>query len=384
MTTVTPLVMFPAGATLPRPTRPSGLLGTALMVARRSLLRGLRSPHVFFMGLTRGAIFLLIFRYVFGGAISSGIRYVDFLVPGFVAVGVLFSGMSSATAVAEDVGGGLFDRLRSLPVSRLGIVAGRVIADTASCRARHRRHHGRGLRRGLPDLRFHCRPARRGRSLPRGRLRVHLGLRDTRSRGRQSTRRPRYGSARLSVRLRVERVRSGGVHAWLDAGLRRASAAHAARERHPGLGGRRRRGGPRPQRRILRRFAPCCGAWRSPSSSPLSPPPDTNETDRTIVATESGTRPRASCRRGCEHRRRAALDVGQRSETARAGWRWSSSAGRSGGRTIGAVAPTFEIAPVSGVIGAEVHGLDLAAPLDDDAVAALAQRVQRAPGPLRP
>ncbi len=130
MTTVTPIAMFPAGVALPRPSRPSGLLGTALLVSRRSLLRGLRSPHVFIMGMTRGAIFLLIFRYVFGGAISSGIRYVDFLVPGFVAVGVLFSGMSSATAVAEDVGAGLFDRLRSLPVSRLGIVAGRVIADT--------------------------------------------------------------------------------------------------------------------------------------------------------------------------------------------------------------------------------------------------------------
>jgi ABC-2 type transport system permease protein len=130
MTTVTPIAMFPAGAALPRPIRSAGLLGTSLMVARRSLLRGLRSPHVFMMGMTRGAIFLLIFRYVFGGAISSGIRYVDFLVPGFVAVGVLFSGMTSATAVAEDVGAGLFDRLRSLPVSRLGIVAGRVIADT--------------------------------------------------------------------------------------------------------------------------------------------------------------------------------------------------------------------------------------------------------------
>jgi ABC transporter DrrB family efflux protein len=76
-------------------------------------------------------MFLLIFRYVFGGAISSGIRYVDFLVPGFVATGVLFSGMTSATGVAEDLTEGLFDRLRSLPVPRVAVVGGRVLADTA-------------------------------------------------------------------------------------------------------------------------------------------------------------------------------------------------------------------------------------------------------------
>jgi ABC-2 type transport system permease protein len=75
-------------------------------------------------------MFLLIFRFVFGGAISSGIRYVDFLVPGFLVTGVLFSGMSSATGVAEDATGGVFDRLRSLPVRRIAVLAGRVLSDT--------------------------------------------------------------------------------------------------------------------------------------------------------------------------------------------------------------------------------------------------------------
>ena len=76
-------------------------------------------------------MFVLIFRYVFGGAITSGIRYVDFLVPGFVATGAVFAGMASATGAAEDLTGGVFDRLRSLPVPRLGVVCGRVVADTA-------------------------------------------------------------------------------------------------------------------------------------------------------------------------------------------------------------------------------------------------------------
>ena len=77
-------------------------------------------------------MFLLIFRYVFGGAIDTGgMPYVDFLVPGFVVTSVLFSGMGAAAGVAEDVGKGLFDRLRSLPVPRASVLAGRALADTA-------------------------------------------------------------------------------------------------------------------------------------------------------------------------------------------------------------------------------------------------------------
>lgn len=116
---------------LPRPTRPAGFVSTTLGVARRTVLRNVRTPQVFVIGLLQGALFLLIFRFVFGGAITSGIRYVDFLVPGFVGTGVLFSGMGSATGVAQDLTEGLFDRLRSLPVPRLAVVAGRVVADTA-------------------------------------------------------------------------------------------------------------------------------------------------------------------------------------------------------------------------------------------------------------
>jgi ABC-2 type transport system permease protein len=115
---------------LPRPSHPAGALTTVTGVARRTILRAIRTPQVFVVGLIQGAMFLLIFRYVFGGAITSGIRYVDFLVPGFVATSVLFSAMASATGVAEDLTEGLFDRLRSLPVPRVGVVAGRVVADT--------------------------------------------------------------------------------------------------------------------------------------------------------------------------------------------------------------------------------------------------------------
>lgn len=127
-TTIAPAPSRAAG--LPRPQHGAGAIATTLGVARRTALRSVRTPQVFVIGLIQGAMFLLIFRYVFGGAIASGIRYVDFLVPGFVATGVLFSGMSSATGVAEDLTEGLFDRLRSLPVPRIAVVSGRVFADT--------------------------------------------------------------------------------------------------------------------------------------------------------------------------------------------------------------------------------------------------------------
>lgn len=84
------------------------------------------------LGTIQNALFLLCFRYVFGGAITlPGIAYVDFLLPGFIATSVLFSGIGAATVVAEDLEQGVVDRLRSLPIPRLSFLAGRALADTA-------------------------------------------------------------------------------------------------------------------------------------------------------------------------------------------------------------------------------------------------------------
>jgi ABC transporter DrrB family efflux protein len=102
-------------------------------VARRTIRKFVRTPQLMIVGTIQGAMFLLIFRYVFGGAINAGagVPYVDFLVPGFVMTSVLFVGMSTAAGVAEDLETGFVDRLRSLPMPRLSVVAGRVLADTA-------------------------------------------------------------------------------------------------------------------------------------------------------------------------------------------------------------------------------------------------------------
>lgn len=105
---------------------------STMQIAKRSLLRYLRTPQLIVLGTIQGAMFLLIFRYVFGGAIpiKGGIPYVDFLVPGFITTGVLFSGMAAASGAAEDLQQGFVDRLRSLPVPRFSFLSGRAVADT--------------------------------------------------------------------------------------------------------------------------------------------------------------------------------------------------------------------------------------------------------------
>src|ERR671935_726680 len=114
-----------APAVRPRASLPTSTLG----IARRGLLKYLRTPQLVVLGTIQGALFLLIFRYVFGGAIGAGgLRYVDFLVPGFVTTGILFSGMGAAAGIAEDLEQGFVDRLRSLPIPRSAVLAGRALA----------------------------------------------------------------------------------------------------------------------------------------------------------------------------------------------------------------------------------------------------------------
>lgn len=120
-------------ASIAPPVQPAAGLGvSALGIARRTLLKFLRTPQLVVLGTIQGAMFLLIFRYVFGGAIGSGgLNYVDFLVPGFITTGILFSGIGAATGVAEDLEQGFVDRLRSLPIPRSAVLVGRALADTA-------------------------------------------------------------------------------------------------------------------------------------------------------------------------------------------------------------------------------------------------------------
>ncbi len=110
----------------------AGLPSSSVAVARRTVRRFVRTPQLLVMSTVQGALFLLIFRYVFGGAISTGgVPYVDFLVPGFVTTTILFAGSGATAGVAEDAEHGFSDRLRSLPIPRSAAVLGRALADTA-------------------------------------------------------------------------------------------------------------------------------------------------------------------------------------------------------------------------------------------------------------
>lgn len=112
--------------------RTTGLLPSTAVLGGRALKRFLRTPQEVIAGTATTAMFALIFLYVFGGEIDiPGLSYTDFLVPGYVTTAVLFTGMGTAAAVAEDFEHGFVDRARSLPIPRIAFLAGRAIADTA-------------------------------------------------------------------------------------------------------------------------------------------------------------------------------------------------------------------------------------------------------------
>jgi ABC transporter DrrB family efflux protein len=112
--------------------RPSLAASTAV-IARRSWLKFLRTPQLFWTMTVQGVMFLLLFRYIFGGAIGAGkLGYVDFLIPGILVTALIWQGMGAAVGITEDSTQGLFDRLRSLPIPRSAVLAGRALADTAT------------------------------------------------------------------------------------------------------------------------------------------------------------------------------------------------------------------------------------------------------------
>ena len=101
-----------------------------LIIAERNLIRLPRRPELLLAFTVQPIMFLLLFRYVFGGAIQTGgIPYVEFLVPGIIVQNIAFGGFVTALGLNEDVHKGLIDRFRSLPMARPAVLAGRTVAD---------------------------------------------------------------------------------------------------------------------------------------------------------------------------------------------------------------------------------------------------------------
>ena len=106
-----------------------------LVIARRNLLRNVRLPQLLLFSTIQPVMFLLLFTYVFGGALAMslppGFEYVQYLLPGLLIQIATFGAGQTAMGLTEDLDKGVIDRFRSLPMARSAVLAGRTLADLA-------------------------------------------------------------------------------------------------------------------------------------------------------------------------------------------------------------------------------------------------------------
>jgi len=106
------------------------IVADALAVTQRNLIAYVRIPQALFFSTLQPIMFVLLFRYAFGGAIPiSGTAYVNYLLPGIFAQAVTFGSVNTAIGLADDASKGLIDRFRSLPMAPSAVLAGRTLAD---------------------------------------------------------------------------------------------------------------------------------------------------------------------------------------------------------------------------------------------------------------
>ncbi len=100
------------------------------VVAHRFIRQLLRTPQLIVFTIVQNLLFLLMFRYVFGGSIHiPGMNYVDYIIPAFLAQIALWDGFAVAVGLATDAKSGLIERFRMLPMARSAFLAGRGLSD---------------------------------------------------------------------------------------------------------------------------------------------------------------------------------------------------------------------------------------------------------------
>jgi ABC transporter DrrB family efflux protein len=127
-----------AMAPAPVPAEPSLLtqarwaVSDSLLIAKRNLLVWIRVPAYLVFTVIQPVMFVLLFRYVFGGAIPVHVPggYVNFLMPGIIGQTAAFASFATAIALAQELKKGVIDRLRSMPMARSAVLTGRLGADT--------------------------------------------------------------------------------------------------------------------------------------------------------------------------------------------------------------------------------------------------------------
>ena len=111
-------------------TAPAMLVSDAVVLAQRNLLHYLRVPSLVVFSVVSPVMFVLLFAYVFGGAISvPGMRYIDYLMGGILVQTVTFGSTETGVGLADDLTRGMLDRFRALPMARSAVLAGRTLAD---------------------------------------------------------------------------------------------------------------------------------------------------------------------------------------------------------------------------------------------------------------
>jgi ABC-2 type transport system permease protein len=111
--------------------RLTGAVSDALALTGRNLITLRRVPQLLVFSTIQPVMFVLLFRYVFGGAVNTGLSvpYVDYLMPGIFVQMSVFGAMGTAVGLAADLKTGLLERFRSLPMARSAVLAGRTTAD---------------------------------------------------------------------------------------------------------------------------------------------------------------------------------------------------------------------------------------------------------------
>ncbi len=108
----------------------SHIISDTLAITKRNLIRYKRLPQLIVFSTIQPVMFVLLFAYVFGGAINiPGVNYIDYLLPGILVQSVLFGSIQTGVGLSDDFSRGMIDRFRSLPMSRFAVLAGRTLAD---------------------------------------------------------------------------------------------------------------------------------------------------------------------------------------------------------------------------------------------------------------
>ncbi|HEX5097390.1 MAG TPA: ABC transporter permease [Acidimicrobiia bacterium] len=126
-------IAVPLPVDRPHRSRFNWAVADAMTVTWRNIIAMTRTPQVLVFSTIQPIIFVILFRYVFGGAIQiPGVpssQYVDYLMPGVFAQTVVFGSVQTGVALAEDMNKGIIERFKALPMSRSSVLAGRTIAD---------------------------------------------------------------------------------------------------------------------------------------------------------------------------------------------------------------------------------------------------------------